>query len=76
MFINELPENLTSDTRLFANDAIDNRPIHSVEDQVILQNDLVKPAEWEQLWGMEFHPQKCSYLKFPDPENPKHANTF
>ena len=29
----------------------------------ILQNDLEKLAEWEQLWGMEFHPNKCSYLK-------------
>ena len=46
MFINDLPENFTSDTRLFADDAIVYRQIHSVEDQVILQNDLVKLAEY------------------------------
>ena len=38
MFINDLPENLTSDTRLFDDDAIVYCQIHSVEDQVILQN--------------------------------------
>ena len=70
MFINDLPENLTSDTRLFANDAIDNRPIHSVEDQVIHQNDLAKLAEWEQLWRMEFYPQKCSYFKISRSRKP------
>ena len=71
MFINDLPENLTSDTRLFAGAAIVYRQIHSVKDQVILKNDLAKLAEWEQLWGMEFHPQKCSYLKFSRSRKPK-----
>ena len=71
MFINDLPENLTSDTRLFADDAIVYRQIHWVEDQVILQNDLVKLAEWEQVWGMEFHPQNCSYLKISRSRKPK-----
>ena len=71
MFINDLPENLTSDARLFADDTIVYRHIPSVEDQVILQNKLVKLAEWEQLWGMEFHPQKCSYLKISRSRKPK-----
>jgi len=64
MLLNHLPENLTSDTRLFADDAI-------VYRQMILQNDLVKLAEWEQLWGMEFHLQKCSYLKISRDRKPK-----
>ena len=63
MLLYHLPENLTSDTRLFADDAI-------VYCQMILQNDLVKLA-WEQLWGMEFHPQKCSYLKISRGRKPK-----
>ena len=41
------------------------------KDQVILQNDLAKLAEWEQLWGMEFHPRKCSYLKISRSRKPK-----
>ena len=43
---------------------------------VILQNDLAKLAEWEQLWGMEFHPQKYSYLKISkNLEKQKHTNS-
>ena len=42
-----------------------------VEDQVILQNDLAKLAEWEQLWGMEFQPQKGSYLQISRSRKPK-----
>ena len=66
MFINDLPENLTSDTRLFADDAIVYR-----QKTKILENDLAKLAEWEQLWGMEFHPQKCSFLKISRSRKPK-----
>ena len=36
---------------------------------VILQNDLAKLAEWEQLWGMEFHHKNAATSKSPDPEN-------
>ena len=43
---------------LFADDAIVYHQIHSVEDQVILQNDLVKLAEWEQVWGHGISPTK------------------
>ena len=42
-----------------------------VKDQVILQNDLAKLAEWEQLWGMEFQPQKGSYLQISRSRKPK-----
>ena len=38
---------------------------------MILQNDLIKQADWEQLGGMEFHPQKCSYLKISRSRKPK-----
>jgi len=65
MFINDLPENLTSDTRLFADDAIVYR-----QKTKILENDLAKLAEWEQLWRMEFYPQKCSYLKISRSRKP------
>ena len=56
MFINDLPENLTSVTILFSDNAIFYRHIYTLEDQALLQNYLVKLEEWEQLWGMEFHP--------------------
>ena len=28
-----------------------------------LQRDLDKPVQWEQLWKMAFHPDKCNVIK-------------
>ena len=63
IFINDLPDGLKSSTRLFADDCIVYRQISTKEDRDILQNDLQTLSEWEQTWGMEFHPQKCSVLR-------------
>jgi hypothetical protein len=38
------------------------RNIRSNEDTIVLQDDLNKLADWEQKWGMDFHPHKCSTL--------------
>lgn len=62
LFINDLPEGLQSKTRLLADDCILYRQIKSTEDQAVLQKDLDKLAAWEQKWGMDFHPKKCSVL--------------
>ncbi len=61
-YINELPESLVSNIRLFADDTIVYLTIHSDSDTQVLQRDLDKLAEWETLW-MEFHPDKCEVLK-------------
>ena len=37
--------------------------IHSDSDTQVLQRDLDKSAEWETLWKMEFHPDKCEVLR-------------
>ena len=37
--------------------------IHSDSDTQVLQRDLDKLAEWETLWKMEFHPDKCEVLR-------------
>jgi len=63
IFINDLPDNLHSKTRLFADDCILYRQIKSPNDQQILQKDLDTLASWEKKWGMDFHPQKCSVLR-------------
>ena len=55
-------DNIGSNTRLFADDCIVYRAIRDHADQEALQEDLVRLAEWEDKWGMEFHPQKCSTL--------------
>ena len=37
-----------------------------------LQQDLDKFAKWEEIWQMEFHPQKCSVLHITRSHNPKY----
>ena len=70
LFINDLPDNIASNTRLFADDCIVYRTIRDHADQEALQEDLVRLAEWEDKWGMEFHPQKCSTLSVTRSRSP------
>ena len=62
IFINDLPESVASKTRLFADDCILYRTIHTQQDRDILQQDLHHLELWELTWGMEFHPGKCNSM--------------
>ena len=62
VYINDLPEQLTSLTRLFADDTAVYRLVASSLDQDQLQQDLLKLEKWEKSWDMVFHPGKCTTL--------------
>ena len=62
IYINDLPQSLSSKVRLFADDAILYHEITSEKDCKILQEDLNKLTQWEALWLMEFNPIKCESL--------------
>ena len=62
-YINDLPNQLSSTVRLFADDTIVYRTIHNSDDETKLQEDLDKLAEWEKNWQMEFNPDKCKVLR-------------
>ena len=63
IYINDFPEYLTHSTlRLFADDCIIYKEIHSESDARNLQQDLEAAARWEQDWLMCFHPDKCNVL--------------
>ncbi len=59
IFINNLPDEVVSNVRLFTDDAVLYRKIDTSEDCVMLQKDLDKLLEWEDKWQMAFHSQKC-----------------
>ena len=59
MFINDLPSNITSGIKLFADDCVLYRPIHSVSDHLALQQDLDQLYKWASTWQMKFSPTKC-----------------
>ena len=63
VFINDLPECVSSSIRLYADDALLYRPIKSQEDTEALHGDLTKVQEWERKWLMSFNPDKCEVLR-------------
>ena len=62
IYINDVPDQLISHVRLFADDTATYDIISLSEDQKSLQNNLDKLAEWENRWDMLFHPEKCVAL--------------
>jgi len=74
-YINDLPQQVSSDTRLFADDTICKRPVTSAQDQNTLQNDLNQLTVWEDRWNMSFHPAKCQVLRC-NKSKKKHNSTY
>ena len=63
LLINDLPNCVMAKTRLFADDCVIYKPISNTKDCLQLQDDLYSLADWEDKWGMCFHPDKCSILR-------------
>ena len=60
--INNLPQCVKSQIRLFADDCLLYRPINYIEDHQILHQDLNKLQTWAKDWGMKFSAKKCFLL--------------
>ena len=71
-YINDMPEDLTSTVRLFADEIIVYLTVISDTDTGKLQTDLDKLGIWEKRWKMEFHPNKCNVLTISRKSNPLH----
>ena len=54
---------IDSDIRLFADDCVCYRQIHSIEDTVKLQRDINRLGRWARKWGMRFQPTKCNMMQ-------------
>ena len=62
-FINDLPDNIRSSVRLFADDCVLYRNIHSLQDCLILQEDLTSLGQWEADLQMKFNVAKCHSMR-------------
>ena len=73
IFINELPDNINSTVRLFADGFVlyRNTCIGMSEDQQILQDDLNKLAQWEEAWLMKFNVANCHSMRVTKHPLPK-----
>ena len=60
--INDLPQSVTSNVRLFADDCLLYRKVKTPKDQEILQEDLKHLETWASNWGMKFNAKKCYIL--------------
>ena len=70
IYINDMPSYVKSHIRLFADDAYLYRIIDRIDDPITLQEDLTALQQWETLWDMEFHPEKCKHLTITNKSKP------
>ena len=63
IFINDLLDNIRSSVRLFADDCVLYRNIHSLQDCLILHEDLTSLGQWEADWQMKFNVAKCHSMR-------------
>ena len=63
IFLNDLPDNIRSSVRLFADDCALYRNIHSLQDCLTLQEDLTSLGQWEADWQMKFNVAKCHSMR-------------
>ena len=62
VYINDMPECVKSEIKLFAEDSLLYRRIQNIADCHQLQEDLNKLQEWEQRWQMDFNADKCEVI--------------
>ena len=67
IFINDLPDNIRSPVRLFADDCVLNRNIHSFQECLILQEDLTSLGQWGANWQIKFNVAKCHSMRVTRP---------
>ena len=74
-YINDLPNNIHSSIRLFADDCVGllYREIKNENDSQELQKDQNPLMKWEYDWQMHFNPQKCFAMRLT---HARHLNRF
>ncbi|MEW8546483.1 MAG: reverse transcriptase family protein, partial [Candidatus Thiodiazotropha sp.] len=73
IYINDLPDKVTSQVRLFADDTALYLTIEGASDSSALQQDLDKLSVWESDWDMEFNPSKCQVVQVTGSRKPLNA---
>ena len=70
IYINDLPMNVKSKVRLFADDTAIYLTISTSSQSEILQKDLDNLECWSHKWDMEFNPSKCQVIYITRSKNP------
>ncbi len=72
-YINDLAENISSNVRLFADDAL---VYNSADNATTLQEDLLKLENWQDVWLMSFNPSKCVTMTIGTRNPPRNTYNF
>ena len=67
IYINDLPNEVESEVRIFADDTKLFTQSNEQRDREILQADLDRLHQWSVAWLLNFHPEKCCTLKLGKP---------
>ena len=62
IYINDLPDDISSEIYLFADDTKIFNEVTDHNNSEILQSDLEKLSQWSDKWLLKFHPDKCRVL--------------
>jgi hypothetical protein len=62
VFINDLPDNVTCSTKLFADDTKVYTQVATEEDQRRMQQDLDRLGDWSDTWLLRFNASKCKIM--------------
>ena len=61
-YINDIPDKVTSQARLFADDTAMYLTMEGAKNSSVLQQDLDRLSVWESDWHMEFNPSKVAQV--------------
>ena len=76
IYINDLPDEITSHIYLFADDTKLSRRVQSKNDAKDLQKDLNLLEAWSKKWLLQFNPDKCHVLTIGNFENIRHTERY
>ena len=69
-YINDLPENVISKVKMYADDVLLYNTIHTKEDCLTLQEDLNILQLWANKWQMTFNLDKCELIRITNAKLP------
>ncbi|KAI8479038.1 hypothetical protein Bbelb_432280 [Branchiostoma belcheri] len=75
LYINDLPDQLDSNVRLFADDCLLYVELSTQTDSQLHQKDLNTLEEWQSKWLMQFNPEKCYIMHITNKRTP-HATSY
>lgn len=76
IYINDLPDAITSSIRLFADDCVIYRNISEPSDPSKLQTDLNTISAWCNTWLMKLNVDKCKYMRLTRTIKHTPVNTY